>query len=384
VTGVQTCALPIFTLLFGAGIVLLTSRAEERGGGIGIADVYYRRTLWLILFGALHAYLLWWGEILYPYGLLGLLLFPFRKISAKGLLIGSSVLFVLMMGGGAFDAWDTGRQLEKYNAAMALKHQNNKLTDEQQGDVSRWEEKLKFMKPDAAAIKKNHDQNTGGFVSTVKARAEMVGFFHRQPLYSPMLWDMLVMMLAGMALLKSGVLTGECSTGFYVKLAAAGYLTGLPLHTVQLWIQMHGWFAVTSNAWAFVLYEPARIAVTLGHVAVCMLILKHGVLPWFSRTLAATGQMALTNYLMQSVICTLIFNVSKLHGSFDRYQVYFIVAAIWLVELTWSPIWLRHFRFGPAEWLWRSLTYWQKQPMRRLSAEAATTAGPAAPLTAES
>ncbi len=374
----------MFTLLFGAGVILLTSRAEERGGGIGIADIYYRRTLWLLLFGLLHAYLLWWGEVLYPYALLGLLLFPFRKLSASRLLSASAVLCALMIGGGVYDAWDTGKQLEKYNAAMALKKQNTKLTDEQQSDISKWEEKLKFMKPDAAALKKNHDLNVGGFNNNVKARAEIVGFFHRQPIYSPILWDLLVMMLAGMALLKTGVLTGERSTAFYAKLAAASYLIGFPLHAVQVWIQMNGWFSIVSSTWAGVFYEPARIAVTLGHIAVWMLVFKHGILPWLSRSLAATGQMALTNYLMQSVICTLIFNVVGLHESFQRYQIYYVVAAIWAVELIWSPIWLSRFRFGPAEWLWRSLTYWQPQPMRMGTTEPEVGGEQTTPLPAES
>jgi uncharacterized protein len=84
------------------------------------------------------------------------------------------------------------------------------------------------------------------------------------------------------------------------------------------------------------------------------------------RALAAVGQMALTNYLMQTVICTFLFYGfgMGLYGKLERHELYYVVVAVWLVELVWSPLWLARFRFGPFEWLWRSLTYWQKQPMK--------------------
>jgi uncharacterized protein len=87
------------------------------------------------------------------------------------------------------------------------------------------------------------------------------------------------------------------------------------------------------------------------------------VLGWF----AATGQMALTNYLMQSVFALFLFTGAglALFGQLQRYQLYFIVLAIWIVELAWSPLWLKYFHYGPMEWLWRSLTRWERQPFRR-------------------
>ena len=76
--------------------------------------------------------------------------------------------------------------------------------------------------------------------------------------------------------------------------------------------------------------------------------------------------MALTNYLAQSVICLFVFTGAGLglFGYLQRYQLYYVVLAIWIVELAWSPIWLANFRYGPMEWLWRSLTYWRLYPLR--------------------
>ena len=82
--------------------------------------------------------------------------------------------------------------------------------------------------------------------------------------------------------------------------------------------------------------------------------------------LANVGQMAFTNYLMQSIICTLFFYGYGLgyYNQLKYHQLYFVVAAVWIFQLIFSAIWLRYYRFGPFEWLWRSLTYWKKQPMR--------------------
>ena len=104
----------------------------------------------------------------------------------------------------------------------------------------------------------------------------------------------------------------------------------------------------------------------VGHLGLALLFIRAGLFAPLQRALAATGQMALSNYLAQTIICTALFYGFGfgLYGAFERYQLYYIVAAIWAVELIWSPLWLRHYRFGPFEWLWRSLTYWKLQPMR--------------------
>src|SRR5262245_12394137 len=105
-----------------------------------------------------------------------------------------------------------------------------------------------------------------------------------------------------------------------------------------------------------------------------MLICQSGAVPWLTRRLAAVGRMALTNYLATSLVCTTLFYGYGLDffGTIHRPLLYAIVLAIWSLQLLISPLWLEPFRFGPAEWLWRSLTYWKLQPMRvRVRVEAA-------------
>jgi uncharacterized protein len=110
---------------------------------------------------------------------------------------------------------------------------------------------------------------------------------------------------------------------------------------------------------------------TLGHLSVLVLLFKTGVFGWFFKALANVGQMAFTNYLSQSLICTFLFYGYGFgqFGLLQRYQTYEVVVAIWVFQLIFSAIWMRFFLFGPFEWVWRSLTYWQRQPMLRPSSK---------------
>jgi uncharacterized protein len=101
-----------------------------------------------------------------------------------------------------------------------------------------------------------------------------------------------------------------------------------------------------------------------------LLFVRSGLLPWFRRSLAAVGQMALTSYLTHSVVCAILFVGFRLYGQLERHQLYYIVFAIWAVQLVISPLWLSRFRFGPVEWLWRYLTYLKRPPFRRRRSEA--------------
>jgi len=111
----------------------------------------------------------------------------------------------------------------------------------------------------------------------------------------------------------------------------------------------------------------------MAHVSLLVLLYRSGLVQGLLRRLAAVGQMALTNYLMHSVLCSLFFFGYGLNyfAELSYFQIYLFVIAIWLIQLALSPLWLRYFLFGPMEWVWRSLTYWRIQPMRRRQASQA-------------
>jgi uncharacterized protein len=364
----------IFSIVFGAGVVILTTRAVARGAAADAADVYYRRTIWLMLFGVVHAYLLWWGEILYPYAVIGLLLYPMRRLSPRGLVIMGTVFCVLLtlaITGVAF----RGRELRNEAAAAdAAERAGQQLTDEQRDAQKEWRERIKSAKPDARELARVNEAFQGSFVSALKERAGLVAQFHFTPVYFPALWDMLAMMLFGMAMIKSGVLSAEKSFAFYAKMASIGYAIGIPLSVWHVWRNLQDNFDYVALGFNSILYEPARIPVCLGHIAVVMMIVKAGWLRAMTSRLAAVGQMALSNYVLQSIICSTVFYGYGLglFGKLQRYEVYYVVLACWIIHLTWSPWWLRHYQFGPLEWCWRSLTYWQRQPMRIRPVEGST------------
>ena len=177
-------------------------------------------------------------------------------------------------------------------------------------------------------------------------------------------------MLIGMALFKHGVFSAQRPSRFYAVLIAVAVAVGLPLQAYGISLDVaHGW-----PVWSFFVgaqfnYWPS-IAVSLGHVGVVMLACRRAALHCLIRPLAAVGRTALTNYLLQTILCTTIFYGHGLgwFGSVDRVGQLGVVAAVWAVQLIASPLWLRRFRFGPAEWAWRWLTYGVRPPLRRTPA----------------
>jgi uncharacterized protein len=179
--------------------------------------------------------------------------------------------------------------------------------------------------------------------------------------------DVLGFMVLGMALYRNGFLTAKLSNQTYALTAVVGLGIAWPLIFAGCW---HAWKShfdlFISWWWLNVPYDLGRVTGALGNAAVVLLLVKNGAMQWITRRLAAVGQMALSNYLLTSTTCKLLFVWCPPHwyGRLQYYQLYFVCAGVWALNLIWSPIWLRHFQFGPAEWVWRSLTYWKRQPMR--------------------
>ncbi len=364
----------IFSMLFGAGVVLLTSRAEQRGGEGRVADIYYRRTLWLLAFGMAHAYFLWEGDILYYYAVVGLMLFPFRRLSAKGLLIVAAVVLAVLVPKNISEGRHIQSLRDKAAAADAAATAGKTLTEEQREDQRSWTEKLKEMKPPASEIEKETAAHRGGYWKLFLRRQEKVSRGESIGFYRWGFFDAAGMMLIGMALVRLGVFSAARSYRTYALMALVGYAVGLSINSYVAYrdIQIHFDVIGMMFRWnphglfLWLAYDVERVAVALAHVGVLMIICKAGALQWLTSRLAAVGQMALSNYLTHTLICTTLFNGYGfgLFAKLQRYQIYGVVLAIWVLQLAVCKIWLRHFRFGPVEWVWRSLTYWKRQPLR--------------------
>jgi uncharacterized protein len=353
----------IFSMLFGAGIVIFTSRLEERGAGIRTADLYSRRMLWLLLFGMVHAYFFWVGDILYSYALTGLLLFAVRKAPPKYLLIAGVVILGLIMPSQILEVRELEHMKAKAAAADAAQKAGKTLTDQQKEDQKKWTERLKNMTPDPERIKKEIDAHRNGYRSGFAYRSGDVRGIESLGYYSFIFFDVCGMMLIGMALFKYGYFSAQASYGRYLTVALFGYAIGIAWNSVVVYRDIHSHFDPIVFSQAESVYQYERLLVALAHASLVMIIAKAGVLTWLTSRIAAVGQMALTNYFMDTLVCTTIFDRMKYFGQWQRYQVYFVVAALWTFQIVVSKIWLAYFRFGPVEWFWRSLTYWKRQPM---------------------
>jgi uncharacterized protein len=356
----------LFSMVFGAGVVLLTGRAEERGGGGQIADIVLRRNLWLVLFGIFHAYLLWFGDILYPYGLCGLVLYPFRRLSPKALLTIGAATVVLTAGLNIAYAFSTLDAIRKGKEAEGIAKSGAKLTEEQEEARKKWEKIQKDDRPSKDDIEKANNRWRGSPAEVLKIRGEMVWGFHGIPFYHPWMLDIFSMMFLGMGFHKLGIFSASRSNRFYAMFAATGYLIGISVNTTTAIIIVRSGFDLPTRLFCSTVYDVGRLSVALGHVGVLMLLCKAGALRFLLHRLGAIGQMAFSNYILHSVICSVFFTGIGfgMFGRLQRYELYYVVAAIWVLQMIVSPIWLKHYRFGPLEWCWRSLTYWKKQPMR--------------------
>ena len=358
----------LFSLVFGASVILLTSRLEARRDA---GDVYYRRTLWLLVFGIVHAFLLWEGDILYPYALCALILYPFRNVGPKRLLIIGAVLLALNAGAYIVQSFGQREMLQNGRAAEQAEKQGKKLTDKEKAAKAEYERWRVFARPTAEELKKDAAEWRGSPLSVIQARAKVVGFYHGMPYYAPMNWDIWCMMFIGMGLIKLGVLSAKRSYRFYALLVLIGYGVGLPLNTWSAVAIIRSNFDPALQTLTQSTYDLGRLSIALGHLGLIMILAKAGWFRWLMSSLGAVGQMAFSNYIFQSVVTAFLFTGYgfAMYGKLQRYQLYYVVAAIWVVQLIASPIWLKYFRFGPLEWCWRSLTYWKRQPMRLRAVE---------------
>lgn len=355
----------IFSMLFGAGVLLFTARTEK-DSGLSVADAWYRRTIWLFLFGFIHAYvLLWPGEILYFYGLMGLFLFPLRNLPASRLYaFGAALLLV----GATIGVMENRRVLSQYPLAMAAERAleaGDTPSEEQAAAKEFWDGKMRELQPDSGAKEAFVAGVRGGYLSAMFTKAQITHFMHTTFHYRYSYFDLLGVMLLGMACFKSGVLQAQLPARVYGLMVLIGYGVGLSVNLYETLTYLRSGFSLVVNFQVAQTYDLGRVAMTAGHIGLVMLVCRSGYLRGLQAALAAVGRMALTNYISQTLITTTIFVLLAQFGRWERHQLYYLAFAIWAFQLVISPIWLRHFYFGPMEWLWRSLTYLRRQPFRR-------------------
>jgi uncharacterized protein len=356
----------LFSLLFGVGMFVLLDRLEKRGAGMEAANIYFRRLTWMLIFGLIHGYLLLWvGEILYNYALMGFLVFSFRNLAPKKLISIAIVLFSL----GALWNYSDYKSNVKLMSQVALvktyKSEGKALTRELMEADQKWQEIQWKRSPEYIT---NHVDNMHkGYFDVVSFLVPTNNSFNEHDSFRYDLWDVLSMMLLGIAFFKLKILTAEKSYRFYLTMVIVGYGIGLSVNYYEIKTIIDSNFSLLGFSKSYLTYDLGRVTVSIGHIGMIMILCKLPILMWLKNRLAAVGKMALTNYVMHSVICMIVFTGVGfgLFGELQRHELLYVVFSIWIFQLILSPIWLKYFYFGPLEWCWRYLSYLKKYPFKK-------------------
>jgi len=343
----------LFSLLFGASMLLVIERAQA--GGRSPAKVHYARMFWLLLFGAAHYYLIWFGDILTLYAMVGMIAFLFRNLPVRALLLwglGLAAFEMLFSGAGAW-------QFFAHEAAARAPGASAQA-------VAEWHAMSgEFAIPDPAVRAQELALYRGPWLGIVRDQltAGLTG-----PLFQLMFGgaETLAYMLLGMAGLKSGFLKGEWADARYRRIALWTLAVSIPAYAVMAWIvHRSGHDIAVFFLIFFVAAAPFRLAMMAGYAALIILLGRRG--GWLAARIAAAGRAAFTNYLGTSLIACAIFYGwgFGLYGQLSRLEAWLAVPLVWLLILAWSKPWLDRFRYGPFEWLWRSLARLRIQPMKK-------------------
>jgi len=333
----------IFSILFGAGVLLFTSNAAAKGLRPGV--LHYRRMFWLLIFGLLHAYLIWYGDILVAYSLCGMLVFVFRKKSIKTLLIVGGVFLIVpvlfsLFAGATTDFWP-------------------------QESI---DQNMKGWAPPPDAIANEIAIRSGSWLTQMQFRIEKAILLQTFVFFWFVFWRVMGMMLLGMALFKSGVLSANKSRSFYFGMALIGIPIGFLLSGWGVYENFKAdWNMLFSQFFGSMFNYLGSVFTALGYIGVVMLIAKSSFLIRFKQVLSAVGKMAFTNYILMSLICMFVFygNGLALFAKVELAPQLLFVLAIWIILLIISPLWLKYFKFGPLEWFWRLLTYLKLQSIKK-------------------
>ena len=348
----------LFSMLFGASALIFLDEARLATAGVAAVDRYYRRNLLLMAFGMAHAYLLLWPyDVLYAYGLFGMLLFPLRRVRARWLLgVG---LALLLAGDADFDVLPSeGLILVPIEGDF----EESTAPRSETALRSKIKEKLELAQYEMGG---DIETARAGYWTLFRDRLPVTIDQQSTQMYIQHVFDIGGMMLLGMALLKLGVLTGRRGAGVYVLLLLGGYAAALLLRGGDVYQALSKGFDVALfEEVGGINHDLGRLPGTLGHIGLIGLLCRSAVLDPVAKILGRVGRVALTNYVGQTLVSVILFFGFGLYGTLERYQLGLLCAGIWGAQILFSHLWLTRFRLGPLEWLWRSLIYGEVQPFR--------------------
>lgn len=372
----------LFSLIFGATAILLMERHARNPGGLAAADLYFRRLMWLIVFGIIHGYLLLWPhDVLYVYGLLGMFLFVFRNLSGRKLLAIGLVIFAIssfkdgiglsldQISSDAFEAAqselvqpDEGADLQQQEPAQPplVQPQDNIQQDAPQQDAGQQEsedEAAMFEELERMALAEM-DERLAGYTEVLRNLAPETFQEQTTLFFTDHILDVGAMMFFGMALYRLGAFSGRWSTGQYAVMAVGGLGCG-----IFIGFLVHGTNAIPGfeswslGSWDAYFYNLRRLLIGLGLIGLANLLARGGAGRILLAPFVAVGKIPLTIYVGQTVICGVVFYGFGfgLFGSMEHHQLLMVAFAINIAQILFALAWQRTGRQGPLEWLLRWL-----------------------------
>lgn len=373
----------LLELLFGAGMMVLAARAMKPDGPVAVADLYWRRNLWLLGFGLIDLFVIGWaGDILHVYALAALFLFPFRKLGPKLLLALSLGFAAFVLVSGAVEYKSRSELARTVAAAEHKEAAETALAAAEREALDDWNKRIEQRAegpPEAKdAAKLQEDGRTGDPLAYLGMN---IGFYLAL-VYPTMVLGVVeafCVMLLGVALWKWGVIQGERSARFYLLLMLACYLPGFALRAIGAGESLL-MTPVPKTYW--MTQEIARMLVSVGHIALLNLAVKCATGRWLLAPLKAAGRTAFSLYFMQQIVGLWILFAPwgpNLWGNLGWAGMMGTALAVITAQVVIANLWVRHFANGPLEWAWRSLSYLKLQPFRRQREALASTAGAVAP-----
>jgi uncharacterized protein len=350
----------LFSFLFGASMLLVIERAAAAGRSG--ASIHFRRMFWLLVFGLVHFYFIWFGDILAGYAQIGMIAYLFHRLSPRALIawgVGLVIVQTLIFAGVAYFAFEL-QELAALEAAS------------QPGEFERQWEQLRgqFGVPTEQALASKMAMFQGSYGPIVEHRLldKLIEPFVSTAFFG---WETLAYFLFGMVLLKTGFFRGAWTAARYKRVLLIGFGIAVPVYALLALVLYRDGFSVPMIfACAMAATSPVRPLMVIATAALIILAARNrGALVG---RIAAAGRAAFTNYLGTSVLMTSLFYGygAGLYGSMSRIELWVVVIAMWALMLVWSKPWLDRFNYGPLEWLWRSLSRGRMEPLRRVTAAA--------------
>jgi uncharacterized protein len=359
----------LFTLLFGISSVLILDTLGKKLNSLDAAEIYFRRLLWLLLFGLFHAYvLLWQGEVLFTYAILGMLLFPFVKASYKVLVAAQLICLSVLIIQPINEYRDMVELQKEYISAEINQQFDEKLAiDDEEIDneetIKEWEEVMSEIRPGDEEIEEEIEAKTGSYLDVFEYNKEDVIEQQTAELYTTAIWDAILYMFLGIMLFRMGFFDTKVKQAVHIVVAVCGISIGLLINAWLYVSYQQSYSDPVGSLYYFIFVDVGRLPLVLGYVSLIIVLFRLKIFYRLGNLLAATGKMALTNYMMQSIIGAFIlygFGLAQ-YNQLSRIEIALTVLSVWIFQIIFSSIWMKYFNYGPFEWVWRSLTYWKAQ-----------------------